>query len=67
MKRRLVAPMVALLTLAVPAGASAHPRAATVALDYRLGLDRATRTLAGVSVRILDGDRSLRIGVRQDS
>ena len=63
MKRRLVAPMVAFVTLVVPAGASAHPRSATVALDYRLRLDRATRTLAGVSVRILDGDRSLRIGV----
>ena len=63
MNKRLVAPMVAFATLVVPAGASAHPRSATVALDYRLRLDHATRTLAGVSVRILDGDRSLRIGV----
>ena len=62
--RRLVAPFLALVTLAAPAGASAHSRAATVALDYRLVLDRATRELAGVSVRILDGDRSLRIRVR---
>ncbi len=63
MSKRLVAPFLAFVTLAVPAGASAHPKAATVALDYRLVLDRATRSLPGVSVRILDGDRSLRIGV----
>ena len=63
MSKRLVAPLVAFVTLVVPAGASAHPRSATVALDYRLRLDQTTRRLAGVSVRILDGDRSLRIGV----
>jgi hypothetical protein len=63
--KRLVAPVLALVTLAAPATASAHPRSATVALDYRLVLDRATRTLPGVTVRILDGDRSLRIGVRR--
>jgi hypothetical protein len=60
----LVAPFLALVMLAVPASASAHPKSATVALDYRLVLDRATRVLPGVSVRILDGDRDLRIGVR---
>ena len=65
MSKRLVAPFLAFVTLAVPAGASAHPKAATVALDYRLVLDAATRALPGVSVRILDGDRSLRIGVRR--
>lgn len=65
MKRRLVAPFLALVMLAVPAGASAHSKAATVALDYRLVLDRATRGLPNISVRILDGDRSLRVGVRR--
>ena len=65
MSKRLVAPFLALVTLAVPAGASAHPKSATVALDYRLVLDRATRALPGVAVRILDGDRSLRITVRR--
>jgi len=63
--KRLVASFVAFVTLAVPASASAHPKSATVALDYRLRLDRATRALPGVAVRILDGDRSLRIGVRR--
>jgi hypothetical protein len=63
--KRLVAPLLAFVALAVPASASAHPKSATVALDYRLVLDRATRALPGVAVRILDGDRSLRIGVRQ--
>ncbi len=45
--------------LAAPAAASAHSRATTVALDYRLVLDRTT--LPGVRVSILDGDRSLRV------
>ena len=62
--KRLLAPLFALVALAVPASASAHPKSATVALDYRLVLDHATRALPDVSVRILDGDRSLRIGVR---
>jgi hypothetical protein len=61
----LVAPILAFVTLAIPASASAHPKSATVALDYRLVLDRATRALPGVAVRILDGDRSLRVAVRQ--
>ncbi len=47
--------------LAVPAGASAHARSATVALDYRLVLDHATRTLPELHVSILDGDRDLRV------
>jgi hypothetical protein len=59
MRSRYVAPFVACLALAVPAGASAHARSTTVALDYRLQLDR--RTLAGVGVEILDGDRALRV------
>ncbi len=64
-RKRLLAPLLALAALAVPASASAHPKSATVALDYRLVLDHATRVLPGVKVRILDGDRSLRIGVRR--
>ena len=62
--KRLLAPLLAFVTLAVPASASAHPKSATVALDYRLVLDHATRALPNVTVRILDGDRSLRVGVR---
>jgi len=56
-RKRSVAPLLACLALAVPASASAHARTATVALDYRLKLDRQTP----VAVKILDGDRSLRI------
>jgi hypothetical protein len=63
--KRLIVPLLAVVTLAVPASASAHPKSATVALDYRLVLDHATRALPNVAVRILDGDRSVRIGVRQ--
>jgi hypothetical protein len=48
-------------TLAAPAVASAHARSATVALDYRLVLDRAATSIPGVHVSILDGDRSLHI------
>jgi len=48
-------------TLAAPAVASAHARSATVALDYRLVLDRAATSIPGVHVSILDGDRSLRV------
>jgi hypothetical protein len=60
-RRRHVVLLLAGLTLAVPAGASAHGRGATVALDYRLVLQPATKRLAGVRVAILDGDRSLRV------
>ena len=63
-RKRYVAPLLACLTLAVPASASAHARTATVALDYRLVLDPASRTLDGVRVGILDGDRDLRITAR---
>jgi hypothetical protein len=62
-RRRIVVLLVVGLPLAVPAEASAHGRATTVALDYRLQLDRASRSLPGVSVSILDGDRSLRLRV----
>ena len=61
MRKRYVAPWLACLALAVPASASAHARTATVALDYRLVLDRPTDALDAVRVKILDGDRSLRI------
>jgi hypothetical protein len=53
----------AAVCLAVPAVASAHGRAATVALDYRLPLDGSVGRLDGVRARILDGDRSLRLVV----
>src|SRR3954453_16428042 len=57
---RLVVP-IALAALVVPAQASAHGRGATIALDYRLTLDDATRALPGVRVRVLDGDRALQV------
>jgi hypothetical protein len=54
---------VALAALMLPASAAAHGRTATIALDYRLALDRSTRDLPGVQVRILDGDRDLQVAV----
>ena len=63
MKGRYAVLLAAVVALATPAGASAHGRGATVALDYRLVLDPATRALAGVSVSIFDGDRSVRVVV----
>ena len=42
--------------MVAPAGASAHGRSPTVAIDYRLTLAPAP---AGLAVKILDGDRSL--------
>ena len=63
MRKRYVAPLLACVSLVVPASASAHARTATVALDYRLVLDSATKRSAGVSVAILDGDRDLRLRV----
>jgi hypothetical protein len=59
--KRYVAPALACLALAVPASASAHARSPTVALDYRLVLGTETRALPGISVSILDGDRTLRL------
>ena len=47
--------------LATPAVASAHSRAATVALDYRLPLDPGAKHMRGVTVHVLDGDRSLKL------
>lgn len=63
MRKRTVAPLLACLTLAIPASASAHAKTPTVALDYRLILDQQSRTLHGATVAILDGDRSLRVDV----
>jgi hypothetical protein len=60
-RTRSVVLVVACLTLAVPASASAHARTPTVALDYRLVIDERSRSLGGARVDILDGDRSLRI------
>jgi hypothetical protein len=62
LRLRTVIP-VALAALALPATAAAHGRTATIALDYRLALDRSTRDLPGVHVRILDGDRDFQIRV----
>ncbi len=63
MSKRCLAPLVACIALAAPAGASAHARTPTVALDYRLVLDPASRSLPGVAVAILDGDRDFRLSV----
>jgi hypothetical protein len=48
--------------LIAPAGAFAHGRSPTVAIDYRLELAPAP---AGLAVRILDGDRDLSVSVRR--
>ncbi len=62
LRLRVVIP-VALAALALPATAAAHGRTATIALDYRLRLDPSVRSLPGVHVRILDGDRDLQVRV----
>jgi hypothetical protein len=62
LRLRVVIP-VALAALALPATAAAHGRTATIALDYRLALDQSTRSLPGVHVRILDGDRDFQVRV----
>ncbi|HEY5295514.1 MAG TPA: hypothetical protein VIJ70_08570 [Gaiellaceae bacterium] len=49
--------------LAVPGVASAHGRAATVALDYRLPVDPAVARITGITASILDGDRDLQLTV----
>jgi hypothetical protein len=53
-----------LAALVLPAGAAAHGRAPTVALDYRLRLN--AQAIPGVHVRVLDGDRSLQLSVAPD-
>jgi hypothetical protein len=64
MRRSSIVVLLAALSLAAPAGASAHARSATVALDYKLVLDAGSRAIRGMSVAILDGDRDLRISAR---
>jgi hypothetical protein len=61
--KRWLAPLAACIVLAIPASASAHARTPTVALDYRLVLDRISQTLPGIDVAILDGDRDIRLDV----
>jgi hypothetical protein len=63
-RKRYIVLLLAGLALAVPASAAAHARSATVALDYRLVLDTAAERLSGISVAILDGDRSLQVRVQ---
>ena len=65
MRKRYVAPLAACIALAIPASASAHASSPTVALDYRLVLDDLPPTLRGVSISVLDGDRALRVTVRE--
>jgi hypothetical protein len=64
MRTAVIALFCACTALAAPAGAAAHARTATVALDYRLVLDRASSSIRGVRVSILDGDRSLKVESR---
>jgi hypothetical protein len=54
-------PIVVVACLAVAAPASAHSRAPTVALDYRVEL--AAARLQGVHADVVDGDRALRVSV----
>jgi hypothetical protein len=63
-RKRYVAPILACISLAFPAGALAHAKSPTVALDYRI---RLASPPAGVDVDVLDGDRSLRIGVDRNT
>jgi hypothetical protein len=57
--RGLVAIIFTLAVLAAPGPAAGHPTAPTVAVDYRLRLSSATRSLAGVKVDVVDGGRGL--------
>ncbi len=56
---QLVVSVVLATVLLLPAQALAHGRSATIALDYDLRLDPSTRSIPGLHVRVLDGDRSL--------
>jgi hypothetical protein len=53
--------IVVVACLAAASPAAAHSRAPTVALDYRVELDRVTRP--GVHADVVDGDRALRVRV----
>jgi hypothetical protein len=61
--RSLLLVIVVLGAMAGPAPASAHSRARTTALDYRLRLQPMPPALAGMRAAVLDGDRSLRLSV----
>jgi hypothetical protein len=61
MRTRTIVLLLVGVTLVLPTSASAHAHSTTVALDYRLQLDRTTRSLRSLSVAILDGDRALRV------
>ncbi len=63
---RVAIAVVVLASLALPGVASAHGRTATVALDFRLRLDPSALAIPGVSVRVLDGDRSFQLRVADD-
>jgi hypothetical protein len=67
MRRGSLVLLLGLLSLAAPAGASAHARSATVALDYKLVLDVRVDAIGGLDVAILDGDRDLRLTARHGS
>lgn len=60
---RLVAVAAALGTLALPAVAEAHSSAPVIAVDYEARLDRAA-IAAGVTARVIDGNRKLELTVR---
>lgn len=61
--RALLACAALVVALALPATASAHSRASTVALDYRLTVDHPP---AGIQVSVLDGDRALRLETKRE-
>jgi hypothetical protein len=66
MRRALCVTAVAaacLAALASPGAASAHGRAVTVTLDYRLPLDPGVNRLHGVEASVIDGDRAIRLVV----
>jgi len=50
MRRGSLVLLLGLLSLAAPAGASAHARSATVALDYKLVLDPRVNAIGGLEV-----------------
>jgi hypothetical protein len=59
--RAVALSIVVVVSFSAPGGAAAHPRAPTVALDYKLQLSRVA--LPGVQAEVVDGDRALRLRV----